>query len=254
LILLAIGVLLVWLIYTPHGLLGKADAVGYAVCHQIDVRSFHLGDRALPMCSRCTGMYLGSTLAFAFVAARGRLLAGRFPPRWILAVLAVLAAAFAIDGLNSYLTFFPGVPHLYAPNNALRLLTGTGLGLGIGVMVVPGFNQSVWTRVDGSRSLASWADLALLLLAALGVDLLVLTENPLVLYPLALVSSLGVVLLLIIVYTMLALLLSRRENQAEHPRQLLIPALIGFVLSMLQIAGLDVVRYVLTGTWSGFAL
>jgi len=254
LILLAIGVLLVWLIYTPHGLLGKADAVGYAVCHQIDLRSFHLGDRALPLCARCTGMYLGSSMAFLFLVARGRVLAGQFPRRWILAVFCVLAAAFAIDGLNSYMAFFPGAPHLYAPNNTLRLLTGTGLGLGIGVMVVPGFNQAVWTRVDGSRSLESWADLALLLLAALGVDLLVLTQNPLVLYPLALASSLGVVLLLTIVYTMLALLLSGRENQVAHPRQLLIPALVGFVLAMLQIAGLDVIRYALTGTWSGFAL
>jgi uncharacterized membrane protein len=254
LIFLAIGVLLLWLIYTPHGLLGKADAVGYAVCHRIDLRSFHLGQRALPLCSRCTGMYLGSTLAFAFLAARGRLLAGRFPPRWILVVFGILAAAFAIDGLNSYMTFFPGAPHLYAPNNTLRLLTGTGLGLGLGVMVGPGFNQAVWTRVDGSRSLTSWSDLALLVLAAVGVDLLVLTENPLVLYPLALVSTLGVVLLLTIVYTMLVLLLSGRENQVAHPRQLLIPALVGFVLAMLQIGGLDVVRYVLTGTWNGFAL
>jgi hypothetical protein len=112
----------------------------------------------------------------------------------------------------------------------------------------------VWTRVDGSRSLTSWSDLALLVLAAVGVDLLVLTENPLVLYPLALMSTLGVVLLLTIVYTMLVLLLSGRENQVAHPRQLLVPALVGFVLAMLQIGGLDVVRYVLTGTWNGFAL
>jgi uncharacterized membrane protein len=254
LILLAIGVLLVWLIYTPHGLLGKADAVGYAICHRIDLRSFHLGDRALPMCARCTGMYLGSSVAFLFLAARGRALAGQFPRRWILAVFCVLAAAFAVDGLNSYLTFFPGAPHLYVPNNTLRLLTGTGLGLGLGALVVPGFNQAVWTRVGGSRSLASWTDLGLLLLTALGVDLLVLTENPLVLYPLALVSSLGVVFLLTIVYTMLALLLSGRENRVADPRQLVVPALIGFILAILQIAGLDVVRYVLTGTWSGFAL
>ncbi len=254
LICLGLGILLVWLIYTPHGLLGKADAVGYAVCHRIDLRSFHLGERALPMCSRCTGMYLGASVALAFLAARGRVLAGQFPRRGILAVFFVLAAFFAIDGLNSYLTFFPGAPHLYAPNNTLRLLAGTGLGLGMGVLVLSGFNQSVWTRVSSSRSLESWTDLVLLTLAALAVDLLVLTENPLMLYPLALVSSLGVVVLLTIVYTMLALLLSGRENKVGHPLQLLVPALVGLTLAMLQIAGLDVVRYALTGTWSGFAL
>ncbi len=254
LILLAVAVLLIWLIYTPHGLLGKADAVGYAVCHRIDLRSFHLGDRQLPLCSRCTGMYLGSTLAFVYLLARGRGLAGQFPPRRLLAVLGIFAAAFVIDGSNSYLSFFPGAPHLYAPGNTLRLLTGTGLGLGIGALVAPGFNQAVWTKVDPRRSLSSWADLGLLVLAALGIDLLVLTENPLVLYPLALVSSLGVVLLLTIVYAMLALLLSGRENRIAHPRQLVVPALAGFILALLQIGGLDVIRYVLTGTWSGFAL
>jgi uncharacterized membrane protein len=254
LVLLAIGVLVVWLISTPKGLLGKADAVGYAVCHRIDLRSFHLGGRALPLCSRCTGMYLGTMLAFGFVAARGRALAGRFPHRWILVFLAILAGAFALDGLNSYLTLFPGAPRLYTPSNTLRLLTGTGLGLGLGVIVVPGFNQAVWKQVSPARSLESWADLALLILAALMVDLMVLTENPLLLYPLALVSSAGVVVLLTIVYMMLALLISGRENQVVHPRQLMIPALVGFILALLQIAGLDVVRYVLTGTWNGFSL
>jgi uncharacterized membrane protein len=254
LILLATGIVLVWLIYTPHGLLGKADAVGYAVCHRIDLRSFHLGDRALPLCSRCTGMYLGASVAFLFVAARGRARAGAFPRRWILGAFGVLAVFFAVDGLNSYLAFFPAAPHLYTPNNTLRLLTGSGLGLAMGVLVVSGFNQSVWVQVERSRPIESWLDFGLLLLAALGVDLLVLTENPLLLYPLALVSSLGVVALLTIVYTMLALLLSGRENKTAHPRQLVGPALVGFSLAMLQIAALDVVRYVLTGTWGGFAL
>ena len=37
LVLLAVGLLFVgWLLNTPGGLLGKADAIGYAVCHRID--------------------------------------------------------------------------------------------------------------------------------------------------------------------------------------------------------------------------
>ena len=51
-----------WLLNTPAGLLGKADAVGYAVCHRIDLRSFNLGERQMPLCARCTGMYLGAVL------------------------------------------------------------------------------------------------------------------------------------------------------------------------------------------------
>jgi uncharacterized membrane protein len=254
LLLLAIGVLLVWLVYTPHGLLGKADAVGYAVCHRIDLRSFHLGERTLPLCSRCTGMYLGSTLAFVYLWLRGRGRAGEFPRRGLLVVLGMLGAAFAIDGVNSYLAFFPGGPPLYAPSNPMRLLTGTGLGLAMGSLVLPGFNQAVWKTWRKEPSLESPVDLSLLLVAGLGVALLVLTENPLVLYPLAILSSLGVVFLLTCVYTMLVLLLTGRENHVEGWGQLIVPALAGFTLALLQIAGLDVIRYALTGTWSGFAL
>ena len=37
-IFIALGILLfAWLLNTPPGLLGKADAVGYAVCHRIDI-------------------------------------------------------------------------------------------------------------------------------------------------------------------------------------------------------------------------
>src|SRR5450759_1456011 len=49
-----------WFINTPPGLLGKADAIGYAVCHRISERSFHIGSIQLPLCARCSGMYLGA--------------------------------------------------------------------------------------------------------------------------------------------------------------------------------------------------
>src|SRR5512135_3248394 len=57
-----------WLLNTPPGLLGKADAVGYSVCHRIDARSFHIGNRQLPLCVRCTGMYLGAMLGLVYQA------------------------------------------------------------------------------------------------------------------------------------------------------------------------------------------
>ena len=76
-VLLAVGLLLVgWLFNTPGGLLGKADAVGYAVCHRIDLRSFYIGDRQLPLCARCTGMYLGAMLGLVYQVFFGRRRAG----------------------------------------------------------------------------------------------------------------------------------------------------------------------------------
>ena len=67
LVITALVLLVTWFWYTPAGLLGKADAVGYAVCHRIDVRSFHLGDRQIPVCARCTGQYLGAMLSLGYL-------------------------------------------------------------------------------------------------------------------------------------------------------------------------------------------
>src|SRR5512136_675509 len=102
LIVLAVGILgFGWLLNTPPGLLGKADAIGYAVCHRIDLRSFHLGERPLPLCARCSGMYLAAMLGLTFqtISAPRR---GGMPPRRVRIILGLFVVAFAVDGLNSF--------------------------------------------------------------------------------------------------------------------------------------------------------
>jgi len=254
LLVAAAAVLATWLTQTPAGLLGKVDAIGYAVCHRIDLRSFHLGDRPLPLCSRCTGMYLGALLGFGFLALRGRGRAARLPSLPIVLTFGLFGLAFAVDGLNSYLHFFPGAPVLYEPSNALRLVTGTLLGLGLSVVVYPGFQQTVWRQTLDAPVLRSFGELAVLLGAAGIVIGLVLTENPLILYPLALLSGLGVIVLLTSVYSMVVLLLLRKENRADTWRDLAWPLLGGLTLGFLQISLLDLGRFAVTGTWSGFNL
>ena len=185
---LVVGALLVgWLLNTPEGLLGKADAVGYAVCHRIDLRSFHLGDRQFSMCARCTGQYLGAMLGFVFQLSRGRRRVGQ-PPRGVLFILGGLALIWAIDGFNSFLHLQPDLFSrffIYEPNNTFRVLTGMGLGLGISAMVLPAFHQTMWKRRSLKPALGGYASLGGLLALGLILAGLVLTENPLILYPLA---------------------------------------------------------------------
>ena len=245
--------LFAWLLNTPAGLLGKADAIGYAVCHRIDLRSFHLGERQLPLCARCTGMYLGAMLGLGFQAVIGRRRTGT-PPWRVLLILGLFLIAFAVDGLNSFLSLFPGAPSLYHPNNALRLLTGTGMGLVIAVALYPAFNLSVWSETDVRPALDGLRTFGVLLLLALILDAAVLTENPLVLYPLALASAVGVIVLLTMVYTMLWLMVFKLESRYNRIAQLVLPLIGGFTVGLVQIGMLDLVRYFLTGTWEGFHL
>ncbi len=244
---------LIWLNNTPAGLAGKADAIGYAVCHRIDARSFHLGERTMPLCARCSGMYLGVVLGLAYLAVIAPK-AGGMPPRRVLAALGGLGLLFAVDGINSYLHFFPNAPGLYEPNNTLRLLTGTGVGLAIAAVVYPAFNQTAWREWQPRPALGGLRSLALLLGLGLVVDGLVLTENSLLLYPLALISAAGVLLLLSLVYGMVFMMVFRLENRLQRLADLAVPLAAGLLLGILQIGLIDLGRYILTGTWEGFKL
>ncbi len=248
----AAGVILLWFLLTPGGALGKADALGYAVCHRIDLRSFHLGLRQLPLCARCTGMYLGALLGLAFYAIRHPR-TGRYPPRPMLIFFALLALAWAFDGLNSFLSVIPGAPHLYTPSNTLRLVTGTGIGLALATLISPAFNQVAWSEWRDEPALTSWKDLGLLLLIAAAVVALVLVGNPLVLYPLALLSAAGVLALLTSAYALITIPFLRRTSASRWP-ELALPLFAALALALVQIGAIDLIRFAATGTWDGFHL
>lgn len=268
-LIIAVGLLVLgWLLNSPEGLLGKADAVGYAVCHRLDFRSFHLGDRQLPLCARCSGMYLGAVLGIAYLAVFSRRKAG-FPGLAVSLLFVSFVLAFAVDGGNSLLNLIisdsmaaanPDLYQtlvrfsLYQPQNWYRLLTGTGMGLVMAGVIFPAFNQTVWLKTDMSTATPGILFLLPLFGLALLVDLAVLSENPLLLYPLALISAAGVLLLLGMIYTMLALMIFRRENRYTHWRQLFFPFLAGFGFALLQIFLIDLVRFSFTQTWGGFPL
>ena len=46
-----------------YGFAVVAYSVGRLVCHQLSARSFHLWGASLPVCARCTGIYVGAAAA-----------------------------------------------------------------------------------------------------------------------------------------------------------------------------------------------
>lgn len=246
-------VFLGWLWNTPAGLLGKADAIGYAVCHRIELRSFFIGERQMPLCARCSGMYLGAMLGLLYQRAIGSRRRGS-PPWYVILTASVLVLTFILDGLNSFFSFIPTAPHLYQPNNTLRLISGTGMGLAIAIALFPAFNASVWRITDPGSSIDTWRKLAGMSLLAVALDVLILLDNPLILYLLALVSAFGVLILLTLVYLMMGLLITRKENRYNRLIELLFPMLAGLTMALIQIGLLDLVRYAFTGSWEGFHL
>ncbi len=252
LILAAGGLLAAWLLLTPEGLLGKADAIGYAVCHRIEARSFFLGDRQIPLCARCSGTYLGMLVGLLYQLPSGR--RTRLPPAKILIPLAALFLAFAVDGINSYLHFFPGAPSLYEPNNALRLATGTGLGLLAAVFLLPVVNQTLWADGEDQAAIERWPQVLVMLAIAALAALALYSQNTLVLYPLALASTAVIPLVLTLCYALLWVILFHKENTYRRLRDAWLPLLAGFITALIQIGLIDWLRFWLTGTWGGFQL
>ncbi len=248
----ALSVLLLgWLAFTPAGLLGKADAIGYAVCHRIAERSFFIGDRALPLCSRCSGMYLGALIGFLFQFRLGR--RAGLPSRRVQAILALFLIAFAIDGANSYLTFFPQLPNLYPPHNDLRFFSGTLVGAGMAALLLPSFHQLAWETYDERPALGSFRQLGAWLVAAVFVGLALASENPLLVYPLALLSVAALLVLLTLAYAMIWILILKRDNTYRSWKQLQPVILLALLTVFTQIIIFDAGRFALTGTWSGFS-
>ena len=249
---LAIALTAVWLFLTPSGLLGKAHAIGYAVCHQMDARSFHFFGHTFPLCARCSGTFIGAMLGLAYQTAIGR--KGRLPRPLALVIFGLMALVWALDGSNSFLMMLPVGRAVYETQNWTRLVTGTGMGLAIAAVLRPAFIQTVYQTWDDESAFDNWKLLMGLIGAAAILDVLILLDIPWILYPLALIGSLGVVVLLTMIYSMVLVMITNHENQYARFRDYWVPLVGGYIIGLLQIGVIDLLRYLWTGTWEGFIL
>jgi uncharacterized membrane protein len=242
-----------WWLGTPGGLAGKAGAVGYAICHQIAERSFAVGGQPLPLCARCTGIYLGVMVSAGVLLAGGRARASQFAPRRVVLLLGLFVVLVGLDGVNSFLHLFPGYEGPYEPANWLRLVSGSLAGITMFTILLPAFNASVWARPALCPVLGGIGELTGLVLVIGIVDGLVLLRSPFVLTAFGLLSALGPVLILIMVWTILFMSVTRRENSARTLADLRLPLVAGLALAFLMLGAITVVRFALTGTWEGFS-
>jgi uncharacterized membrane protein len=247
-----------WMYMSPPGLMGKLDAIGYAVCHRLDAHSLHIGSLQMPLCARCTGEFNAAAVVLVFQAVVGPR-RSRLPRRSILAALGIFFLAFAFDGSNSYVQLmkdnYPGalaaIPNLYETSNITRVFTGSGMGLAMAAVLYPLYNQTVWREPVDAPAL-DWRRFGILVAVLLALDLAILTESPFVLYPVALLSALGVLALLGMVFSIVWIMIMNQDNAFTRRRQLWLPAAAGLTLAFLLILGIDLFRLNLTHTWGGF--
>ena len=101
-----------------YGFALSVYAIGHVVCHQLPARSFHLWMTSLPVCARCTGIYLGAAVS-AIALLRVRVPESN--PRAVLLVAMLPTAATLVFEWTT------GV----MPTHWLRALAGVPLGMAV---------------------------------------------------------------------------------------------------------------------------
>jgi uncharacterized membrane protein len=150
------------LIFLPHGtLIERLRALDAGICAQLPTHSFHPAGQQLPLCARDTGIYCGFASTVIVLRARGRLRAAHLPGGWVAVALGLAVAVMAVDGFNSFFLDLR-LPHLYQPNNLLRLATGLGTGTAMAAFLVPVANSLIWRDEDARAPFASLRELAVM--------------------------------------------------------------------------------------------
>jgi uncharacterized membrane protein len=157
--------------------------------------SLFLGGEQLPLEARMGGIFLGFLCALLLIVGLGRLRASE-PPSGLLGLACWgLVLLTLLDGLNAFL-FDGRLPHLYAPLQAARLLTGLGAGLGLGLLAIPVVGGVVWAAESslgpGFASVEDGVELLGGLALAGLVGALVLAGVGVLLWPVALAMLAGV--------------------------------------------------------------
>jgi uncharacterized membrane protein len=117
-------------------------AIGAVICHQLSSRSFHLWSHQLPVCARCTGIYVGAALialAAAFRTAQAvrhnnpeNVAQGLSPAKTLLLAAVPTLATLAYEWTT-------GAP----PSNIIRALAGLPLGAAVASVVLAAADDQV---------------------------------------------------------------------------------------------------------------
>lgn len=93
------------------------------ICHRLPERTFKIRNHYFPVCSRCTGIYIGAFSYYIFVY----FVYVQYNITVILAAVLMIIPTFS-DGLTQFFGFRES-------NNTLRFFTGLIAGIGLGILV-----------------------------------------------------------------------------------------------------------------------
>ncbi len=240
--ILYLGLLAALVLLPGASLLDRLRWLDSGICAQLPTHSFYPGGERLPLCARNTGIYLGFIVTLITLFATGCGRAQKLPPWPIIVVLVGGVVALAVDGFNSFFLDL-GMTHWYQPHNLIRLATGLATGLALASLSLPVLNSLFWRETNERRSISSWSTLLLFIPGLILSFFAVASQNVLVLYPIALLSTAGILTALSCVNLIIIIALSKHDQTLQHYRELLPFFSVALVLAIGEMLALAQLKF-----------
>jgi uncharacterized membrane protein len=159
---------------------------GFAVCHQLPSRTLEMGGHAMGLCARCAGLYLGVAATYIYILLWRRGEVNAIPRLWQSALLVLLIAPMAVDGLTSY-------TGLRETTNDIRIITGALTGCILPIFAFPLQSKQLLIvdekGVERRDAFRKWYDAVVWGVVVAGFVSLGLWRPDFLYYPLSLLTS-----------------------------------------------------------------
>ncbi|MGI6595498.1 MAG: DUF2085 domain-containing protein [Elusimicrobia bacterium] len=170
--------------------------IGSLVCHQSPTRTILVNNIPLPLCARCTGIYLGFLIGTLYQFILWRCHLKKLPVLKISILSIILLIALILESIGSYFGF-------WTSHQNIRLILGLLGGSSISLFLIPIFNFTLFIKETKQKEvgLSEWKEYIQLTLI-LGLISFLITSgiNKLILYYIfAILSVFGSILLCYII-------------------------------------------------------
>jgi len=157
----------------------------------------------MPVCSRCTGIYIGFIFSIIVILVLERKVKISIPSFKIITVLVIFTFFMGLDSILVTL-------RIIEPNNYTRLITGYLVGWFIAILLLPLKNSVMWKTGIEKQYLDNKLRFILWLVLGIAIILLFYFTGKEILFALSLLSLAGEILLLSYLLLILIFALSRR--------------------------------------------
>jgi len=123
------------------------------------------------------------------------------------------------------------------------------MGIALANLVLVLWNQTLWVSPNPAPLLRDWKQLGGLILVTAVAGALIIADIPILYYPVAILSTTGIFLVLSMIYSLLWSIILKKENTLHLFNDGLRIFIVGIITAIAQVGAMDLLRYSLSGSW-----